>query len=106
LGAKYNEKETILHLLKYESNFSDEEKSNNYEKFLELCKSLILDGFNQTEDNIFVKEATEKGKFIVLEGNRRVSAIKFLKNYDEWKKEIFQIFGDEFKKKLENLYDS
>lgn len=54
----------------------------------DLLRSFVANGFLPI-DQIQVRELTEKGKFLVLEGNRRIATLKFLK--EKYNKESFEI---------------
>ena len=46
-------------------------------KILEIAKSIVKNGFFINESPIFVKEG---GHFVVVEGNRRITALKLLRD--------------------------
>jgi hypothetical protein len=50
------------------------------EKLVVLAKSIIEDGLNPMDRWLVVKSSTERGKYDVLEGNRRLAVIKILNN--------------------------
>lgn len=75
----YNFDDIIKNTLKYE---------NEFEEFLELMEQLSY-GYNPALDQIIVLQ--NQNAVFVLEGNRRVIAINFLKNYDLCKN-IIELF--------------
>lgn len=106
-SVSYNEdKQAIIDLIHYESNQSDDEEKFFYKNFYDLCCSLISNGFDQTEDNIFIKQNINKENYFVLEGNRRISAIKFLRHFKDWIEDFSIVFGNEFKEKITKKYQS
>jgi len=49
-------------------------------KLVVLAESIVTDGLNPMDRWLVVKSATERGKYVVLEGNRRLATIKILYN--------------------------
>src|SRR5579864_4251457 len=49
-------------------------------KLVVLAESIVADGLNPMDRWLVIKSPTERGMFIVLEGNRRLAAIKILQN--------------------------
>src|SRR5271157_3525877 len=49
-------------------------------KLVVLAESIVTDGLNPMDRWLVIKSATERGKYIVLEGNRRLATIKLLYN--------------------------
>lgn len=57
-----------------------DESSGIGKKILALAKDIAEHGVNPAERAIVVRHETEKNAYVVLEGNRRVTALKLLKN--------------------------
>jgi hypothetical protein len=49
-------------------------------KLVALAQSIIEDGLNPMDRLLVIKSHKDRGKFIVVEGNRRLAAIKILNN--------------------------
>jgi hypothetical protein len=49
-------------------------------KLVVLAESIVTDGLNPMDRWLVIKSSTERGKYIVLEGNRRLATIKLLYN--------------------------
>jgi hypothetical protein len=49
-------------------------------KLVVLAESIVADGLNPMDRWLVIKSPTERGMFIVLEGNRRLATIKILQN--------------------------
>src|SRR5579871_326739 len=49
-------------------------------KLVVLAESIVDDGLNPMDRWLVIKSPDERGKFIVLEGNRRLAALKLLRN--------------------------
>ena len=49
-------------------------------KLVVLAESIVTDGLNPMDRWLVVKSPTERGKFIVLEGNRRLATLRLLHN--------------------------
>lgn len=49
-------------------------------KIFNLAQDIVTNGLNPSDIAIVSRHATEKGRFVVLEGNRRVTALKLLVN--------------------------
>jgi len=49
-------------------------------KLVVLAESIVLDGLNPMDRWLVIKSPTERGKFIVLEGNRRLATMRMLHN--------------------------
>lgn len=49
-------------------------------KLIVLAESIVTDGLNPMDRWLVVKSPTERGKFIVLEGNRRLATLRLLHN--------------------------
>jgi hypothetical protein len=84
----------IVRLLKYEFNNREFDEEDDFDEdpnitkikdFSSLCVSLIEKGYDNTDDTIYVKKIMNKDFYVVLEGNRRISAIKILLNFDKFK---------------------
>ena len=66
------------------------------EKVAVLAKDIVNNGINPADRVMVIADDEEKGQFIVLEGNRRLTAIKLLNNPDlaptkEWQKRFFRL---------------
>lgn len=88
-----NDDKLIRNLIDYGLN-----QNNKLECFVELIDSLLNNGFIEDNDYIFVKKINKK--YVVLEGNRRVAAVKII-NY---LKENKSIWIEWFKKIFTNKY--
>ncbi|HEX3987912.1 MAG TPA: hypothetical protein VHZ30_00690 [Verrucomicrobiae bacterium] len=49
-------------------------------KLVVLAESIVADGLNPMDRWLVIKSRTERGKYIVLEGNRRLATIRLLNN--------------------------
>lgn len=49
-------------------------------KLVVLAESIVADGLNPMDRWLVVKSPTDRGMFIVLEGNRRFATLKVLQN--------------------------
>ncbi|MGY8681531.1 hypothetical protein Q2941_27630 [Bradyrhizobium sp. UFLA05-153] len=49
-------------------------------KLVTLAESIVNDGLNPMDRWLVIKSATERGRYIVLEGNRRLAALRVLNN--------------------------
>jgi hypothetical protein len=49
-------------------------------KLVVLAESIVTDNLNPMDRWLVIKASAERGKYIVLEGNRRLAAIKLLRN--------------------------
>jgi hypothetical protein len=49
-------------------------------KLVVLAESVVTDGLNPMDRWLVLKSPTERGKFIVLEGNRRLATLRLLHN--------------------------
>lgn len=70
------------------------------EKLFNLAKDILKHGINPAEKVVITKEKNDKD-YVVLEGNRRVTAIKLLNNpdiapNDAWKKRFRSIITDSY----------
>jgi len=74
-------------------NFRIEESDSQEESFenmlldqkdnlVNLADDIVAHGLSPAEQLMVVKHPSEKGKYIVFEGNRRITALKFLENPD------------------------
>ncbi len=66
------------------------------EKVAVLAKDIVNNGINPADRVMVIADDEEKGRFIVLEGNRRLTAIKLLNNPDlaptkEWQKRFLRL---------------
>lgn len=71
------------------------------EKLYNLAKDILKYGINPAEKIVITKENDDDDDYIVLEGNRRVTAIKLLNNPDvapneNWKKKFKSIISDNY----------
>lgn len=51
------------------------------DSIIELAKSIARDGYHPT-DNLIVSETDEPNKYLILEGNRRITSIKLMSTYN------------------------
>ena len=49
-------------------------------KLVVLAESIVMDGLNPMDRWLVLKSPSELGKYVVLEGNRRLAAIRVLNN--------------------------
>jgi hypothetical protein len=49
-------------------------------KLVVLAESIVADGLNPMDRWLVIKSPTERGMFVVLEGNRRFATLKILQN--------------------------
>jgi uncharacterized Zn ribbon protein len=66
------------------------------EKLVVLAKDIANNGLNPADRVMVITDEKEKGQFIVLEGNRRITALKLLNNPDlaptkEWQKRFSRV---------------
>jgi hypothetical protein len=66
------------------------------EKLVALAKDIAAYGLNPANRTMVVKDESEKNQFIVLEGNRRLTALKLLNNPDtaptkEWRQRLLKL---------------
>jgi uncharacterized Zn ribbon protein len=66
------------------------------EKLLILAKDIANNGLNPADRVMVIADEKEKGRFIVLEGNRRITALKLLNNPElaptkEWQKRFSRL---------------
>lgn len=102
--------EYIKSTIKKEIDTHDDDAEDSLKSFKDLLWSFITKGFISDNDSIFVKEINENKKYVVLEGNRRICAIKILNNIKSEKDNVINWFIDTFtldfynkiKPKLEN----
>ena len=96
----------IKELIDFEKNYNDEDDKDNLKIFKELIDNLLDNGFISDDDSIFVKKCSNYGKYVVLEGNRRIAAIKIL-NYlkdskSDWEEWFIKNFSEEYFKLVKN----
>lgn len=66
------------------------------EKLTVLAKDIVNNGMNPADRVMVIADDKEKGQFVVLEGNRRLTAVKLLNNPDlaptkEWQKRFSRL---------------
>lgn len=71
------------------------------EKLVVLAKDIAAFGLNPADKVMVVADKKEKGQFTVLEGNRRLTALKFLNNPDlaptrQWQKRFSRLRPSKF----------
>src|SRR5215813_9665286 len=49
-------------------------------KLVVLAESIVLDGLNPMDRWLVIRSPSERGKYVVLEGNRRLATIRILHN--------------------------
>ena len=101
-----NDDKLIKELVEFEDNYNDEDDKDNLKIFKELIDNLLDNGFISDNDSIFVKKCDnyEKyEKYIVLEGNRRIAAIKILNYLKEGKSDWEEWFIKKFSREYFNL---
>lgn len=96
----------IKELIDFEKNYNDEDDKDNLKIFKELIDNLLDNGFISDDDSIFVKKCSNYEKYVVLEGNRRIAAIKIL-NYlkdskSDWEEWFIKNFSEEYFKLVKN----
>ena len=96
----------IKELIDFEKNYNDEDDKDNLKIFKELIDNLLDNGFISDDDSIFVKKCSNYEKYVVLEGNRRIAAIKIL-NYlkdskPDWEEWFIKNFSEEYFKLVKN----
>ena len=101
-----NDDVLIKELIDFEKNYNDEDDKDNLKIFKELIDNLLDNGFISDDDSIFVKKCSNYEKYVVLEGNRRIAAIKIL-NYlkdskPDWEEWFIKNFSEEYFKLVKN----
>lgn len=94
--------EYIKQTIKNEIDTHDDESKDPLKSFKDLLLSIINKGFINDNDGVFVKEVLEN-KYVVLEGNRRICAVKILnklKLKDKW---VIDWFTETFKSAFSDL---
>jgi hypothetical protein len=87
-------------LKNFSKNPSTDDENNDETNISDLYESMRTIGFVPI-DRIVVRPVTEKGKYVVIEGNRRISTIKTLKN--DYEKRIGVLDKTRERKKFENV---
>lgn len=104
-----DDESTIKFLIKQESEIEDNE-NKKLEEFKELIESLLENGYIKDEP-ILVKRWHDSEKYYLLDGNRRISAVKILnylknnqQNWIKWFEDQFtQDYFNEIKSKINNF---
>ena len=70
-------------------------------KVLNLAKDIVAYGLNPGERLFVIRNNRDENRFIVIEGNRRIAALKLIKNpdsapSDKWKKKFEQVITDDY----------
>lgn len=98
-----NDDKLIKELVEFEDNYNDEDDKDNLKIFKELIDNLLDNGFISDNDSIFVKKCDNYEKYIVLEGNRRIAAIKILNYLKDGKSDWEEWFIKKFSREYFNL---
>lgn len=92
-------------ILKKQSETLKEIMLNQKGKLLKLAEDIVYFGINPSDLTIVTPSKDDSGKFIVLEGNRRLAAIQLLRDptlaalgYDTKDASTFKLYSETFKK--------
>ena len=89
-----DDESTINFLIKQESEITDNE-NKKLEEFKELIESLLENGYIEDEP-ILVKKWHDSEKYYLLDGNRRISAVKILNYLKNNQQNWIKWFEDQF----------